>query len=135
MNAKKAEVRGSLLCPSLASIVGFDVFFLHISGKREPLNTYRLRLDFWVNLGRSGGRHLDGALLSVFNPKMEGIDVWRSAHHMMKRYGDDAASRAAERADELLAAGDGEGFQVWQRIAAAIDELERDKPSTAEPIN
>jgi len=22
---------------------------------------------------------------------MEDIDVWRSAHHMMKRYGDDAA--------------------------------------------
>ena len=66
---------------------------------------------------------------------MEDIDVWRSAHHYMKRYGDDAAVRAAMRADKLLAAGDTEGFQVWQRIVAAIGELGREKPSASEPMN
>ena len=63
---------------------------------------------------------------------MEDIDVWRSAHHMMKRYGDDAAVKAAMRADKLLAEGDTEGFQVWQRIVAAIRELTKEGPSESE---
>ena len=66
---------------------------------------------------------------------MEDIDVWRTAHHMMKRYGDDAAVRAAMRADALLADGDTEGFHVWQRIVAAIGELGRESPSGGEPRN
>jgi len=66
---------------------------------------------------------------------VEDIDVWRSAHHMMKRYGDDAAVKAAMRADALLAAGDTAGFQVWQRVVAAIGELGREKPSASEPVN
>ena len=66
---------------------------------------------------------------------MEDIDVWRSAHHYMKRYGDDAAVKAAMRADALLAKGDAEGFHVWQRIVAAINELSREKPGTGEPMN
>jgi hypothetical protein len=65
---------------------------------------------------------------------MEDMDVWRPAHHMMKRYGDDAALRAAKRADALQAAGDTEGAHVWQRIAAAIGILEREKPSDSEPM-
>ncbi len=60
---------------------------------------------------------------------MEDMDVWRPAHHMMKRYGDDAALRAAKRAAALQAAGDIEGAHIWQRIAAAIGTLEREKPS------
>jgi len=66
---------------------------------------------------------------------MEDIDVWRSAHHYMKRYGDDAAVKAAMRADKLLAAGDTAGFHVWRRIVTAIGELEREKPSASEPRN
>jgi hypothetical protein len=65
---------------------------------------------------------------------MEDIDVWRSAHHMMKRYGDDAGARAAKRADELQAEGATEGANVWRRIMAAIAELERE-PSACEPRN
>jgi hypothetical protein len=53
----------------------------------------------------------------------------------MKRYGDDAAVKAAMRADALLAKGDAEGFHVWQRIVAAINELSREKPGTGEPMN
>ena len=66
---------------------------------------------------------------------MKDIDVWRSAHHMMKRYGDDAAVQAAMRADVLLAKGDTAGFQVWQRVVAAINELSQQQPSSGEPIN
>jgi hypothetical protein len=66
---------------------------------------------------------------------MEDIDVWRSAHHYMKRYGDDAPVRAAMSADSMLAEGDTEGFRVWTRIVAAINELSRQSPSSAEHVN
>lgn len=66
---------------------------------------------------------------------MEDIDVWRSAHHMLKRYGDDAVARAAKRVAELQASGDSDGANVWLRIVAAINELEREKPSGSDPIN
>jgi hypothetical protein len=59
---------------------------------------------------------------------MEDIAVWRCAHHYMKRYGDDAAPRAARRAAELLTKGDTEGVQLWQRVVVAIGELEREEP-------
>lgn len=42
-----------------------------------------------------------------------------------KRHGVDAETAAAQRADELLAAGDVEGQLVWRRIVAAITELRR----------
>lgn len=64
---------------------------------------------------------------------MEDIGVWRTAHHMMKRYGDDAGARAAKRAVALDTAGDAERANVWLRIAAAISELEREKPAVGEP--
>jgi hypothetical protein len=35
--------------------------------------------------------------------------------------------RAAERADELLEAGDTEGAAVWRAILGAIEELQRKK--------
>ena len=54
---------------------------------------------------------------------------------MMKRYGAAAAVKAAMRADELLAMGDTNGFHVWQRVVAAINELERERPSASEPRN
>lgn len=63
------------------------------------------------------------------HPDMEDIEVWRSAHHMMKRYGDDAVARASSRADALLAAGNKDRAAVWQRIAAAIGEMEREGAS------
>ena len=42
---------------------------------------------------------------------------------------------AAERAGELLAAGDHEGCAVWKRIIAAVKELERTKPADDERVN
>jgi hypothetical protein len=65
---------------------------------------------------------------------MDEIDVWRAANEMMKLFGDDAATRAAMRADAMLDEGDVDGFHAWTRIARAIDDLRR-TPSDSEPRN
>jgi hypothetical protein len=54
---------------------------------------------------------------------------------LVKRHGADAAMVAAQRADELLAAGDFEGCAVWKRILAAVDELTRAKPAESERVS
>ncbi len=51
------------------------------------------------------------------------LDIWRSAKLLVDQHGGDAAIRAAQRADELLAAGDIEGRATWLRILAAVKEL------------
>ena len=66
---------------------------------------------------------------------MDDIDIWRSANQFMKMHGDDAAVVAANLADARLEDGDMGGFRVWQRIVAAINELNRTKPSAGEPTN
>jgi len=57
------------------------------------------------------------------------IDIWRAANILSKRHGRDAAIVAAQRADELLAAGDVEGQIVWKRITRAISEWDQIGPS------
>ena len=66
---------------------------------------------------------------------MEELDTWRSAHQLLRQHGENAAIVAAQRADALLAEGATEGFRIWQRIVAAINELSRTKPSSGEPTN
>ncbi len=51
------------------------------------------------------------------------LDIYRSAHELIKQYGNAADIEAAMRADECLAAGDMEGEAVWLRIVKAIAEL------------
>ena len=46
---------------------------------------------------------------------------------MRKLYGADAAIHPAMRADNLMDQGDIEGFDMWKRVAAALNELERVK--------
>ncbi len=62
------------------------------------------------------------------------LDVYRAAHLLIKRHGDDAADiEAAMRADACLAAGDMEGRAVWLRIVKAIEELlSEERPDDAE---
>jgi hypothetical protein len=55
------------------------------------------------------------------------LDLWHAADILVKRYGDDAPIIAAQRADEMLVAGDVEGQVVWKRILGAISELRRTK--------
>ena len=66
---------------------------------------------------------------------MDEIDVWRTAHLLMKQHGARAAFVAAERADELFAKDDFMGAAVFHRIARAIQDLERMKPREGENVN
>ena len=60
------------------------------------------------------------------------LDIWRAAEQMRKLYGPDAAIHAAMRADKLMDQGDIEGFDMWKRVAAAINELDRVKLKVCE---
>jgi hypothetical protein len=62
------------------------------------------------------------------------IDIWRSAHVMVKRYGRDAPIEAARRADALLDEGDMNGHQVWCWIVRAVEELLRVKLKPGERV-
>ncbi len=42
----------------------------------------------------------------------------------MKQHGQDAAIHAALRADAMLDKGDLDGYDVWKRIAKAVEELQ-----------
>ena len=66
---------------------------------------------------------------------MEEVDVWRTAHVLMKQHGADAAFVAAKRADELFAADDFMGAAVFHRIVRAIQDLELTKPREGEAVN
>ncbi len=62
------------------------------------------------------------------NRDISEIDIWRSARLLVDQHGADAPIRAAQRADELLAAGDVEGRAAWLRILGAIKELMATRP-------
>ena len=57
------------------------------------------------------------------------LDIWRSAKLLVDQHGADASIRAAQQADELLAAGDIEGRATWLRILTAVKELMATKAS------
>ncbi len=56
-------------------------------------------------------------------PVTSDLDIYRSAHELIKQHGEAADIEAAMRADECLTAGDMEGEAVWLRIVKAIEEL------------
>jgi hypothetical protein len=66
-------------------------------------------------------------------PVIEEPDVWRAAKLLVDQHGDEAALRAAQRADKLMDEGDMDGVAVWRPIVAAIEELTR-APRKDEPI-
>jgi len=66
---------------------------------------------------------------------MDPLDIWRTAHVLIKEYGEEASLIAAKRADALLAQGETEGFAVWTRVVAAIADLERNEPREGESLN
>jgi hypothetical protein len=63
------------------------------------------------------------------------LDIWRTAHLLMKQHGEDAGFVAAQRADALLGAGDQLGSSVFVRIGRAIEDLSRGKPHDGEAMN
>ena len=54
------------------------------------------------------------------------LDIWRSASVLIRRYGDGASLHAANRADEMLDAGNMDGRALWGRIHEAVLELGRE---------
>ncbi len=63
---------------------------------------------------------------------MEEADILRAANELLTLYGDDAVRQAVGRADKLLQRGDFDGCVAWRRIAAAIAELNRRRPTAGE---
>ena len=61
-------------------------------------------------------------------------DIFRAAKLLIDQHGEDAATRASLRADELLAERDTEGSAVWRRILEAIEELQCGRRD-GEPLN
>ena len=57
------------------------------------------------------------------------LDIYRSAQALVKQHGQDAPIHAAMRADELLEAGDLDGYAVWKRIVKAVEELQETDPA------
>ena len=66
---------------------------------------------------------------------MDSVDVWRTAHLLMKNSGGEAALIAARRADSLNNQGDLKAFAVWCRVVLAIIDLERTGPDSHERLN
>lgn len=62
------------------------------------------------------------------------LDIYRTAHAMIKQFGGCAALEAGMRADKLLAAGNMDGKNAWVRVMRAIDELQRVKPKAGERV-
>jgi hypothetical protein len=63
------------------------------------------------------------------------IDIWRAAQFMIDMFGENAALKAAMRADTLLGQGDTEGFFAWKRITRAIDDLSRPEREAGECLH
>ena len=61
--------------------------------------------------------------------------IWRVVHLLVNRHGVDAAVVAARKSDELRAAGDAEGSDVWQRILERIAGFWRTTPAEGERLH
>jgi hypothetical protein len=66
---------------------------------------------------------------------IDDLDILRAANILIKRHGDNGSLVVAQRAAELLAAGDPEGCAVWKRILRAVGELTRTKLTEGERVN
>ncbi len=62
------------------------------------------------------------------------LDIYRSANVLVKRYGEDAALKAARRADVMLERGDMDGYAVWKQIVKAVEEMQRTEPAIGEVL-
>ncbi len=57
------------------------------------------------------------------------LDIYRTANALIVQHGDAGAEmHAAQRADELLEAGDMDSRRVWHRVLAAVQELTSKEP-------
>ena len=63
------------------------------------------------------------------------LDIYRSAHVLVRHHGEDAPIHAAMRADAMLEAGDLDGLAVWKRILRAVEELQGTVPQPGEAVH
>jgi len=63
------------------------------------------------------------------------MEIWRAAKLLVDQHGANAPIRAAQRADELLAAGDLNGRAVWLGILKAVEELIQRQPMEGVLVN
>ncbi len=56
------------------------------------------------------------------------LDIYNSAKQLVDRYGDEAAFHARVQAEEFLADGYMEAYELWRRIIIAIAALDGSKP-------
>ncbi len=63
------------------------------------------------------------------------LDIYRSAHVLVKQHGEDAPIHAAMRADATLEAGDVDGYKVWKRILRAVKELQGTEPGAGARVH
>ena len=66
---------------------------------------------------------------------MERIDIYRSAHLLIQKHGEDAVIEAAMKADAMLDKGDLGGQRVRKAIVKAIEEVQRGERKEGERIN
>ena len=62
------------------------------------------------------------------------IDIWRAANLLLKQHGKSAPIVTAQRARQCMASGDDAGLRLWERIAGAMLELLKEKPSNGEHL-
>jgi hypothetical protein len=55
------------------------------------------------------------------------LDIYRAAKLVIERHGGEAMLLAEARAVVLTGEGDVEGGAIWQRIKAAVEELQRQR--------
>ena len=71
---------------------------------------------------------LDRRRAGLIPDMISGREIWQTANVMVKRYGEDAATESAKRADELFDEGDADGCAIWRRITEAIKGLAAMEP-------
>jgi len=62
-------------------------------------------------------------------------DIYRSAKLFMDKHGDDAISESLKKSAKLLAKGDVQGGEVWNRIANAIGWMQNSEGFNAGSIH
>lgn len=72
-----------------------------------------------------GGSNNSLGVATVISPK---ADIYRAAKLLIYKHGAEAIIHAAMRADELLGAGDMDGYAVWKRTVSAVKVLVSEGP-------
>ncbi len=63
------------------------------------------------------------------------LDIYRTASAWIARHGDHAHPMALSMAEIFASRGEPEGEAIWKRIAAAVEELQRQEPGEGESVN